>query len=231
MQYDEMFMTYCERGEIKHVMSLCNGPFIMVQQGIDIAVRKNDMDMLRIILANSRECNKLIRYTIDNYFDACLYLIELLNLLSPKILYELICIDKPSIKLKIKKYLTESEYIKLRAQTLQLFNAHTIIHTSRYLKGGIVESNYKLIKIGVYNLLSGVIVTDDMHNIKMCIDIMLVSTIESLNNQIYLLNVCDYARKSKLAKKIIKETTIKLKPMLDEHFIPDITNLILEQIF
>jgi hypothetical protein len=199
--YSESFMIDCERGIIGDCR---NGSFEMIQQGVDVFVRKKEFHKVEAILTGSDHIfDKLVQYMVHNKYIAALeYLLSIPSKISHKILYEIVCMDAFYIYDFINKFLTDKHYIQLRARTMRLFYRHKIID-SRY--NIIINENFRRVKLAILWLSVGVKITLDMKQIKICIDIMLSNYLASLDDIARILDVNEYAKQHKNAAKAIEE--------------------------
>jgi hypothetical protein len=224
--YNDNFISYCEKPVYSLVSKLCaEGPFEMVHQGIDIAINKNDMRLLHIILSDSRPIfDRLVQYMINRkYIDQLIYWIELKDTLAKKLLYSIICTGDMLAMESIKEILTHKKYIKTRSDTLRMFCRLKIID-SRY--NSVITPKFNIMKLAILYLAKDVIITLDMKQIMVCIDIMLDYYSTSLNELIRLFEVCNVAQYEK-APAVIKKIQTELISILDTFLPADICKIII----
>ena len=232
--YDDNFVSYCEQSKYGQIEAVCKCDyinFICIQQGVDVAIRKNDYKMLSIVVfsGNKDLTDKLIKYIIDNrhleYLKKLIFVIDITHVVY--LLLYFINTNHLDMIHFFNHHFTRVEYTKIKDLTLSMFDKKYPLypHYSKQMN----KTNYKILKNAVISLND--INIDNYSNIRTCIDKLLRTNINDTLDDIYIIICnCRYAANHPRAKQSIDKFKEIIIPSLNTYLLGDISNIVVDYI-
>jgi hypothetical protein len=217
--YCDSFIGHCERRDTKSIVDICNNPessFEMIQQGVDIAIRDNNLIMLLLVLFKSvKLTTRLIKYMIDKGHIETIKTIISIDIppyqYIPHIMYTAAMERHEQLLDTMSKYLNDPEYIPIRLCAYKISAAgHKDVEFKKllYLSKGIDVSIIWNVKNTDYILKN-----------------------RPLNDIIRLLNICDYVYNLPETRPIKDNIKLELSKTLNKHMIKDISAIVANYIY
>jgi hypothetical protein len=215
--YNESFLTYCENGYIDKVRNICaisEASFEMIQQGIDVAIRKNNMHMLFSVLAIPKKiAPKLINYMANNnmvyYINDVLDYGKNIQKLA-RILYACLLSNNHLVIYNLNKYLNDTLYLDLRRITLQIYNDERFYVYNNEIPPDVYKDIYNAIM-----LLTKDVDISKMYHICDCVNLIVYDNCTPVSDMIKLIEQCRYAALLPEAQKRINKIKTEISYIRD----------------
>ena len=193
--YNDSFLTYCENDNIDRVRDICriyDASFAMVQQGIDVAVRKNNIYMLYSILSLPRKiAPKLINYMANN--NMVYYIGDVLDYGAnihdlSRILYACLLSNNSLVIDNLFKYLNDASFAGMRYNTLKIYNDERFRVSDNEIPPDVFKDIYKAIM-----LLTKDVDISKLYQICDCVNLIIYDNDTPVSDMITLIEQCRYA--------------------------------------
>lgn len=173
--YDDGFITACENYDIGYIMLACRANstgFLYIQQGVDVAVRNNDYNMLKVVIFFPVEqlTHKLLKYMFDKqYLTHLKKLIKIsTNTQIASMLHYIITINEVNMIKFFTEYFINKKHKKIRNIVCDIFSRKTHIFIER--RSNIIsKQNSKILRRAILLLHYDTNITDHYY-FKICID-------------------------------------------------------------
>ena len=233
-QYDENFMIYCEQDKYEQIEKVCKShwiSFMCIQQGVDIAIGKNDYKMLSVVIfkcINKDLSNELIKYVLDKqHLEHLKKLILNTNIENVAyLLYYFIDTKNYSMINFINDHFIGVDYAKISSIAINRFDTKYSLYT-RWGEGPI-KRNYKILKNVM--ILFKDLGADLPPNMRNCIDHILNT--DKISNKLYLIICnCRYASSHTRAVSFTAIFRELIKPSINAYLLNDIGNIVVDYLF
>ncbi len=223
--YNDSFVSYCESRDMEKIKLACrrkSALFIQIQQGVDVAARKNDLEMLLTVLFIPRHLSvQLVRYAQSicteeqiNYFCSYENNPKYLHCVMIAAIYP----KSDTLYRRIERYITDDAYINLRMQAID----HSITY-DRYYAPEKQREKRECIRHFSRNIK-----LPRTNEIKRHLGILLDINSNTMSEIVNLLKICEYANKMELSADVFAVINPIKFEYINKYITKDIANIIIE---